>query len=307
MKIAFSTHAVTDYPEPGWGAIRSETVRAQVFDWVKSVGFQGVEIADSWTNIYDCPKGYLEDIRAQLDQRQLTTASINCLRKSLCHPELAPENEQRLHQAVDAGATLGCRILNVSLSEGPGPGLGAVRGRAYSPGSSLEATEHDFAVTADRLRGLARHAAQRGQELAIELHHCSLADTSHTLLKIIEMTGEPNVKANPDLVNGLWSVAQPRESWREALANLVDLMNLWHVKNVQRVYLPEQRVAEFVEAPLALGEVDYRWAVRFAADHGFAGWISIEGAGPLDPFEKIGSGKGYLDRCLAAWHAGRLA
>jgi sugar phosphate isomerase/epimerase len=307
MQIAFSTHAVTDYPEPGWGAIRSETVRAQVFDWATSVGFQGVEIADSWTDIYDCPKGYLEDIRAQLDQRRLATASINCLRKSLCHRELGSQNEQRLHQAIDVGDILGCGLLNVSLSEGPGPGLSAVRGRTFSPGSSLEATEHDFAVTAERLRGLARHAAERGQLLAIELHHCSLADTSRTLLKIIDMTGEPNVTANPDLVNGLWSVAQPRESWREALANLVDRMHLWHVKNVQRVYLPEYQVAEFVEAPLALGEVDYRWALRFAADRGFSGWISIEGAGPLDPFEKLGSAKRYLDGCLAAWQAGRLA
>lgn len=307
MKIAFSTHAVTDYPEPGWGVIRSEKVRVQVFDWVRSVGFEGVEIADSWTDIYACPRGYLEDIRAQLDDRGLVTASINCLRKSLCHPQLATENQERLHQAVDAAAILGCKIVNVSLSQGPGPGLGAVRGRASSPGGSLEATEHDYAITAERLRGIARHAAELGQELAIELHHCSIADTSRGVLKVIEMTGEPNVTANPDLVNGLWSVAEPRESWREALANVVDRMSLWHVKNVQRMYLPEHEVAEFVEAPLPLGDVDYRWAVMFAAERGFDGWISIEGAGPLDPFEKVGWAKRYLDDCLSAWQAGRLA
>lgn len=307
MKIAFSTHAVTDYPEPGWGLIRPEKSRAQVFDWVKSVGFEGVEVADSWTDIYACPQGYLEDIRAQLDRRGLVAAAINCLRKSLCHPELALENEERLHQAVDVAAILGCGIVNVSLSEGPGPGLGATRGRTYSPGGSLEATERDYAVTAERLRRLARHAAECGQELAIELHHCSLADTSRGVLKIIEMTGEPNVKPNPDLVNGLWSVATPRESWREALANVVDSMNLWHVKNVQRIELPEHGIAEFVEAPLPLGDVDYRWAVMFAAERGFDGWISIEGAGRLDPFEKVGWAKRYLDDVLTAWKEGRLA
>jgi sugar phosphate isomerase/epimerase len=307
MKIAFSTHAVTDYPEPGWGLIRPEKTRAQVFDWVQSVGFDGVEVADSWTDIYNNPPGYLEDIRAQLEQRGLVTAAVNCLRKSLCHPDLADENEERLHQAVDVAALLGCPIVNVSLSQGPGPGLGAVRGRASSPGGSLEATEQDFEKTAERLRGIARHAAERGQELAIELHHCSIADTSRNVLKVIEMTGEPNVKANPDLVNGLWSVASPRESWREALANVVDRMNLWHVKNVQSIELPEHEITEFVEAPLPLGDVDYRWAVMFAADRGFDGWISIEGAGRLDPFEKIGWAKRYLDECLATWKDGRLA
>lgn len=307
MKIAFSTHAVTDYPEPGWGAIRSEQIRAQLFDWVSSVGFAGVEIADSWTNIYACPPGYLEDIRAQLDKRGLAVAAINCLRKSLCHATLASENEERLYQAIEVATALGCRIVNVSLSEGPGPGLGAVRGRSYSPGGSLDASEADYALTAERLRGIARCAAAHGLELAIELHHASIADTSDGVLRVIEMTGEPNVKTNPDLINGLWATAELRESWRDALAKLVDRMILWHVKNVQRVYLPEQKVAEFIEAPLALGDVDYRWAVRFAADRGFAGWISIEGAGALDPFEKIGGAKRYLDGCLAAWREGRLA
>ena len=98
------------------------------------------------------------------------------------------------------------------------------------------------------------------------------------------------------LINGYWAYAEPPETWQDALENLAGCSKLWHVKNAQRVYVPESKRAIFLESNLADGDVDYRWAITRMRQAGFDGWISIENCGRGDPFEVTASGLQYIRR-----------
>ena len=299
MLIAFATHAARTYPEPRWGGLPSDQEQAALFDWVADQGFAGVDIADSWVDFDLLDDDAVWRMAARIRERRLAATALNCLRKTLCHPRHGERSAAQLDRAVTIAALLDCPVVNISLSIPTDvPGAQAVLGTTYSPGSSRDATGEDYAVTAARLRPLARRAAGLGIALSIELHHCSLADTSSGLIRVLTEAGEPNIGANPDLVNEYWAYAEPAESWRDALRALAPRSNLWHVKNVQRVYVPEVKRSVCLERPLDSGDIDYRWAVAAMRAAGFDGWISIENAGLTDPFETTSRGREYLERVL---------
>jgi sugar phosphate isomerase/epimerase len=179
-----------------------------------------------------------------------------------------------------------------------------VRGTRTSPGSSRDGTDAEFADAAAFLRDLARRAGDLGVELAVELHHCSLADTSTSLLRLLDAIGAPNVSANPDLGNVVWAYDLPSEPWTEAVERLAGRVRLWHVKNLQRVHVPEVERSFFVHASLDAGEIDYRWALGRMIAKGFDGWISIEGAGPGDLLAFAARGRAYLAELAADLAAG---
>lgn len=307
MQIAFSTHAARAYPRPRWGGAPRRKERAALFDWVASEGFAGVEVADSWFDFDLLDDDAAREIRGTLQERSLATAALNCLRKTLCRPEYAGRHAAQLDRAITIASLLDCPIVSISLSvPSVVPGASAVLGTTDSPGGSREASERDYADTAARLRPLARRAGELGITLSIELHHCSIADTSTGVLRVIAETGEANMGANPDLVNEYWSYAQPPEPWREALEALAPVTNVWHVKNVQRVYIPEVNRAVFLERSLDQGDIDYRWAAGIMQRVGFAGWICIENAGPTDPFATTAHGRRYLERVVRSPNLGLL-
>jgi len=130
------------------------------------------------------------------------------------------------------------------------------------------------------------------------LHDRSIADTSASLLKILNMTAEPNVKANPDICNGYRAYESPSETWQDALIALAPRTNIWHVNNLQRVYFKEIQRAAFVECDLSIGDIDYVWALNLMRAAGFNGWIVIEYKGLGSAFEMLSRGREFLARSL---------
>lgn len=308
MKVAFATHAARNYPLPRWGGMPDAAQQEALFDWAAREGFQGLDIGDSWMDLSALDQPGATAMRDRARAHGLEICGLNALRKALCSTAHGDANRRALEHALDVAAWLDCPILSISLSHPtPVPGAKATLGTAQSPGGSQGASEQDYDVTAAALRGLARLARERGVALSVELHHCSLADTSAGLLRILRDTNEPAIGANPDLINAYWAYAEPPESWRDALAALARRTNIWHVKNAQRVHIPELQRAVFLERTLGEGDVDYRWAVGLMRAHGFDGWISIENCGPGDPFDVTAAGLRYLQRVLQDETAVRLA
>lgn len=308
MKIAFSTHAARSYPSGRWGGLPGPEEQELLFDWVAEQAFAGVEIADSWIDFDRLDQAAAEAMRTRAEERGLSICALNLLRKVLCAPAHTEKHEAAIRHAIDLATWMGGAVVSISLSHPTAVhGVSAVTGTTHSPGGSREATDADYEATAKALRPLAARADGLGIALSVELHHCSIADTSAGLLRVLDLTDARNIGANPDLINGMWAYAEPPETWQEALVAVAPRVNLWHMKNAQRVYVPESRRAVFIERPLSQGDVDYRWGMARMRAAGFDGWISIENCGNTDPFETISVGRAYLASLAAAPKLERLA
>lgn len=296
MKLAFHLHAVRQHFR---GPLPDADELATVLDWIAGAGFDGVDVSDSW-GFAAVDAGVARATGRLARERGLAVATVSCMGKTLCHPELGEENCRALERALDVAAWMDCSLVNVALSIPRTPGVTPMIGARQSPGGSRAATDSDFTLTAERLGHVARLAQPRGIALCVELHDRGLADTSASLLRILDDVNESNVGANPDLTNGYRAYDVPPESWQDALRALAPRANLWHVNNMQRVHFGEIGRAAFVERPLPAGDIDYRLAVAMMRSAGFDGWVVVEYKGTGDAFECIAEGRDYLARILAS-------
>ena len=301
MKIALGTHALRGYPRRTRMVPDAEHRRA-LFRWAKQSGFDGLEIGDWWLNLCRVEIDEVVRVVEELREAGLELAGFNCLRKCVTHPAVTEANQRDLLRAVEVAKTVQAKIVSVSLSLAPsvsGTSEDRIKGLQFSPGGGKQAQEAEFAEAAAFLRRLANEAASGGVEVALELHHCSLADTSQRILHILELANHPNLSVNPDLANLYWAYDVPEEPWYEAVERVAGRVTLWHVKNVQRVHVPELQRSVFTHAALDEGDIDYRWALGRLVEAGFDGYISIEGAGPGDLLAFAARGKAYLDALLS--------
>ena len=294
MHIAFHLHAVRSHFA---AALPTAAEQVAAFDWVAARGFDGVDISDSW-GFANVDAAAAATTRRLLAERGLVVGTMSCMGRTLCHPDLGERNAEALMATLDVAAMLDCPLINVALGTPRTPGVVPRMGAADSPGGSRSATDSDFAITAERLRAVARRARGRGISLSVEMHDRGLPDTSASLLRILRDVAEPNIGANPDLTNGYRAYDVPPETWQDALRALAPHANLWHVSNMQRVHFAEIARAAFVERPLGDGDVDYRAALAIMRQAGFDGWTVIEYKGLGDAYACIGQGKRYLDEIL---------
>jgi sugar phosphate isomerase/epimerase len=258
-------------------------------------------VGDWWYDFYTAGTEEVVRLGKEVREAGLTLVGFNCLRKCVTHPAVAETNRCDLRRAVEQASAVRAAVVNVSLSLAPsasGIPDDRIKGLSCSPGSGKLAPEEEFREAGAFLRELAEEGARGGVAIALELHHCSLADTSQRLLHILELAGHPNLSVNPDLANLYWAYDVPEERWYEAVGRLAGRVKLWHVKNVQRIHIPELQRARFTHAALDAGDIDYRWALERLVEAGFYGCISIEGAGPGDLLAFAARGKAYLDELL---------
>lgn len=306
MKIVFGTHALGGYPRRK-GGFPEEGPRRSLFRWLKHHGFDGTEVGDWWFDFYAAAPEAVTKLRAELGEFGLELAGFNCLRKCVTHPAVAEKNARDLWRAVELAALVKAQYVSVSLSLEPsvsGTTEDRIKGLRISPGGGRSAGEAEPAEAAALLRELARDAANGGVEVALELHHCSLADTSRRLLHILELANHPNLSANPDPGNMYAGYDVPEEPWYEAVERLAGRVRVWHMKNVKRVYFPEVQRAVFLHAALDEGDIDYRWALGRLVESGFDGHICLEGAGPGDLLAFAERSKAYLDALRREREAG---
>lgn len=298
MKYAFANHIFTWPPHQRCAEPPPPDHRRLQLAWIKRAGFDGVEMGDFWMDFYRRPAAELETIRAEHEAAGLPIVALNCLRKAITWPRRAERSQSDLRRAVEVAGVLGAGIVNISLAvphEIIGQTTDLNRGQRSSVGGSRQVSDEEVERAADFLRDLADSADPAGIALAIELHHNAITDTGAAVARLVRLIDRPNVGGNPDLGNLLWAYATPEETAETALTRVLAAgMNFWHVKNVQRVYVPELERAAYVHAALAEGDIDYRWALLAARQHGYDGWISIEGAGPGDTLAFAERGLRYL-------------
>jgi sugar phosphate isomerase/epimerase len=154
-------------------------------------------------------------------------------------------------------------------------------------------------LTAERLRGAGRLAADLNVSIAIEVHQGSLADNSTATLHLLDLVGLSNVGANPDLGNIYWHYEYPEETAEAAIVALAPRAVYWHCKNLRRLHIPELRRAVFQRVPLPDGDLDYRFAIAAMRDAGYDGYLAVEGAREGDALGQDRRGVEYVRQILA--------
>lgn len=299
LPIALATHAARDVigPAPSAGGERWDGLE-RLLDWAAATGFDGLDVS---TSVFDVERSiaWWSGIQSVAGDRGLAIASINCLRSSLADEDYQRSGDRRIHRAVEIAEALGVPSVNVSLAVAPERlDANAHRQLALPPGSSRVASPAEVAATVQRLGTIDEDTSGRSTHLVIELHHCSVADTSSALRALIDELG-PSFTANPDIVNELWAF----EDISASPADIVDALapvspHLWHVKNYTLIPASEGGPPAFADAALDEGDVDYTDALDRMLDAGFDGWISIERSGPGDFLHTARVGLEFLHRKL---------
>src|SRR5688572_19949079 len=166
MKIALATTILSgwSHPHPIFSHVPLEAEREPLFQWARRVGFDGVDVADSWMDWYSMSQGQLEDVRAQLDRIGLTCCALNPYRCIVVkHPD-ATRNEEKLYKSLEVASVWGAGLLNLALSV-PFPAVMTDQERAARQEQLARGDDYsdkEFETTARKVRKLADAAKKRG-------------------------------------------------------------------------------------------------------------------------------------------------
>lgn len=169
--------------------------------------------------------------------------------------------------------------------------LGAPRLRVWAahPGGSADENLGDVVAF---LQSCARVAGDAGQEVVVERHAGSFADSAQRTLRLLEAVDRPNCSLNYQVLDGL-SVERAGHVVEDALA-LVPWATYVHVKN----YVAPSAEVGVLElgGDLRDGAIDYRALVAAIVEADYAGPYTIEfvaaDARPLE--EKLTRDVAYL-------------
>ncbi len=303
MQFSFATTIVSgwNYPRPIFSTVPSLEEREPLLSWARSVGFAGIDIADTWMTWYGMTDGQLHEFRDQVSAAGLVVSGLNPYRCILVRHPSASANYEKLHRSLEVCRALDCRMLNLALSI-PFPAVWSEHERATRQlelARDRDFSDDEFASAAEQIARLADLAARDGIALTIELHDDGLTDTSSGVLKLHRLVNRPNVGVNPDLQNG-YRVPYPTENWRAALLALAPHTNYWHVKSCSKVYHLDERRTYSLHASLQDGDIDHRWALTQLSRAGFDGWIVVESGGG-DSLHTAASDRAYLADLVANW------
>lgn len=256
-------------------ALGPDAWRATLLE-VADAGFDHVELTDVWLKAGDLDQAELADLRSASADVDLTIAAVAAIRRSVIDADSGGANLAYSHRSIEASAALGAPVFSMGLHEP----LHAAQRRALwfwtETGAFNDPADRDRWDTAvRRIRELADHAADVGVLLTLEMYEDTFLGTAESSVRLVEEVDRANVGINPDTGN-LIRLHRPIENWREVLTRVLPYTNYWHVKNYVRDEDAATGLYTAVPTSMALGLIDYRWAVQEARRVGFAGTITCE-------------------------------
>ena len=303
MKIAYAFRRGTFYPfqaGAAWNIPDDPKTRTEYLGRVNDIGFDGIELGFEAFGGFDATEKTATEFQSILEDAGTPCVAIRA-GGGLSQPNVAAENRAKLEKAVEIAGWTGVGIVNTALGTPPrdatldtGPS-----GEPSSHGSSALATGDDFVRTANALREVGAVAGDHGVNITIEVHQHSIADNSWSTLHLLELTSSPNVFANPDLGNVLWTYEEPEETMEECIVALAPHSKYWHCKSLQRVHIPELNHSYFIRTPLPDGDIDYRFALSAMVEAGYDGYFALEGTNTGDQLHKDKRSVDYVKDILA--------
>ncbi|RKR76547.1 sugar phosphate isomerase/epimerase family protein [Frondihabitans australicus] len=269
------------------------------FSRIAETGFTDVEINDNWVRIGDLPSARVDELAAAAREAGTEPSSVCVVRSSIIDPVTGAENLDYTHRTVEATKQLGAEVLSIGFHR---PLTAEQRQRLWfwTTQGEIDAPddEENFALAVKRVREVGEHAASLGLELTLEMYEDTYLGTAASSVRLVTEVGLSNVGLNPDVGN-LIRLHRPIDDWQETLAATLPHANYWHVKNYTRDEDPAQGLYTASPAPLELGLINYRHAVRDAISLGFEGRFVCEHYGG-DGLGVSAINREYLRRALAS-------
>ena len=248
----------------------------ETFREVAAVGFAHVDLTDNWLRIGDLDRDRLRAFELMVLESGLRVPALSITRRSIIDLETGVDNLAYTHRTIEAAASVGVEVLSLGLHR---PFTEAQKKQLWfwnAPGAADPVDDAEtWAKAVTRFREIGRHAADNGMIVSLELYEDTYLGTADSAVRLIEDIDLPNVGLDPDIGN-LVRLHRPIEDWREILAKTLPYTNYWQVKNYYRDEDPTTGSVTSIPAPLALGFINYRDAIREALALGFQGVFCCE-------------------------------
>ena len=276
-----------DQTAEGW----ADTL-AQVAD----AGFTEVDPTDSWIRLADLSPERLQEFQDVVKSVGLTMPAISTARRSVVDPDFGEDYLAYGHRVIDTAAAIGATVASFGFFRALKP---AQRDALWfwtvqGPVDSNEPADWQLAV--DRTRELGKHAAEVGIAVSLEMYEDTYLGSADSSVRFVRDVDHPAVGLNPDLGN-LQRLHRPVERWDVMAEKTLPYVNYWHVKNYFRSEDATSGAIVTAPAPLELGVINYRKAVRMAIDGGFRGAFCTEHYGG-DGLSVSATNREYLRKVL---------
>jgi sugar phosphate isomerase/epimerase len=280
------------------------------FAEVAEAGFDLVDLTDSWVRPGDLSPERLRALRDATREAGVIAPVISSVRRSVIDARFGSENLAYTHRTLDAAAELDVAVVSIGLHQA----LSAEQRRRLwfwtAPGHrDLPDDKTSWDTAVQRIREVGEHAAELGLLVSLEMYEDTFLGTADSSVRLVQEIGLDNVGLNPDIGN-LIRLHRPIEDWREALQKVLPYSNYWHVKNYVRDEDTERGNFTAMPAPMEMGLIDYRWALREAISVGFQGILCTEHYGG-DGLSVSARNQDYLRRFVlpksAAYNPGTSA
>ena len=241
---------------------------------VADAGFDCVDPTDSWLRVADLDPARRADFVAICRDLGLSIPAISTSRRSVIDPDHGDEYLAYSHRVIDTAAELGAGHVSFGLF---GP-LTPAQQNALWFWTEQGVRNPDDAATykqaVDRIRDLARHAADQGIKIALEMYEDTYLGTARDAVNFLISVDHPSVRLNIDIGN-LIRLHRPVEHWSEMIDLCVPFAGYWHVKNYYRIDDPTGLIMSH-PAPLMGGTINWRAAIRKAIEAGFDSPFLVE-------------------------------
>ena len=278
---------VQDAPPEAW-----EDPLQQVAD----AGFDLVDPTDSWLRLADLSPDRLTAFGELAMSVGLGIGGISTARRSIIDKARGEEYLDYSHRLIDTAASLGVADVSFGLFQD----LTAEQKKALwfwtADGYHDPEDPEVWQLAVSRFQELGRHGAEVGVHLSLEMYEDTYLGTADSSVRLLQDIGSDHVWLNPDIGN-LQRLHRPVEHWQAMIEKTVPYARYWHVKNYLRTEDATTGAIVTAPAPMELGVINYRTAVRLAIASGFDGTFLCEHYGG-DGLSVCGTNKTYLERIL---------
>jgi sugar phosphate isomerase/epimerase len=251
--------SVQDQPAKAWVATLAE---------VTDIGFTELDPTDSWLRLADLEPCRLDEFMAVLREAGLTILAISTARRSPIDPVHGDAYLAYGHKVIDTVVEVGAVAVSFGFLEALND---AQKKALWFWTAQGPVNPDDRAVwqkAVDRIRELASHDADLGLEIGLEMYEDTDLGTADSAVRFTTDVDRPNVGINADLGNVV-RLHRPVEHWLSMMRKVAPHARYWHAKNYFRTGDETTGLVVTAPAPLELGVISYRVAIKMALEHGF--------------------------------------
>jgi len=279
--------SVQDQSAEGWAATLEDVV---------DVGFTELDPTDSWLRVADLEPSRLNEFMGVVRSLGLTIPAISTSRRNLIDEDRGEEYLAYGHRLIDTAVKIGAGAVSFGFFGPLTPEQQKALWFWTVDGYCNPDDKEHWDLAVKRVRELGKHAAEVGIELSLEMYEDTYIGTADGAVRFVRDVDLPNVGINPDLGN-IQRLHRPVEHWLKMVEKTVPYAKYWHVKNYFRTEDATTGAIVTAPAPLELGLINYRVAIRKAIELGFNSAFLCEHYGG-DGLSISGTNRQYLRRIL---------